>query len=133
MHEFWPDIIGCYGVGKHNDIGIKLLQLCAINNLFIANTIFKHKDRRRYIWTTQKHTEIQFIDFIIMSNTLKSTLKNCRTYNSSEIWSDQSLVIANLVMKKPTIKPTKYETYNKKTTESYDTVKLQSEEESKKL
>ena len=36
-----------------------------------------------------------------MFKKLKSTLKNCRTYNSAEIGSDHSLVIAKLVMKKP--------------------------------
>ena len=45
-----------------------------------------------------------------MSKKLKSTLKNCRTYNSAKIGSDQSLVIANFVMKKAK----KNETYNKK-------------------
>ena len=52
---------------------------------------------RRYTWTSPKQTEMQ-IDFIIMSKKLKTTLKNCRTYNSA---ADHSLVIANLVMKKP--------------------------------
>ena len=69
------------------------------------------------------------IYFIIMSKKLKSTLKNCRTYNSAEIKSVHSLVIANLVMKKP--KKTKHIT--KKPPKRYDTDKLQSEETSKKF
>ena len=36
-----------------------------------------------------------------MSKKLKSTLNNCRTYKSAEIGLDHSLIIANLVMKKP--------------------------------
>ena len=60
------------------------------------------------------------IDFIIMSKKLKSTLKNCRPYNSAEIGSDHSLVIANLVMKKQ--KKMKYIT--KKPPKRYDTDKL---------
>ena len=86
--------------GVHNERGIKLLQMCAINNICIANQIFKHKERRRYTWTSPKRTQMQ-IDFFIMYKKLKSTLKNCRTYNSIEIESDHSLVISNLVMKKP--------------------------------
>ena len=89
MQEIWPEVVGSYGAGKHNERGVKLLQFCAINNLFIANTIFKHKERRRYTWTSPKQTEMQ-IDFIIMSKKLKSTLKNCRTYNSAEIGSDHN-------------------------------------------
>ena len=51
--------------------------------------------------------------FFIMFKKLKSTLKNCRTYNSAEIDSDHSLFIVNLVMKKQN-KTKKDETYNKK-------------------
>ena len=101
---------------------------CAINNLFIANTIFKHKERRRYTWTSPKQTEMQ-IDFIIMSKKLKYTLKSCRTYNSAEIGSDNSLVIANLVMKKLN----KMKHIAKKPLKRYDTYKLQSKETSKKF
>ena len=79
MQEIWPEVVGSYGAGEHNEKCVKLLQFCAINNLFIANTIFKHKERRRYTWTSPKRTEMQ-IDFIIMSEKLKSSLKNCRTY-----------------------------------------------------
>ena len=69
------------------------------------------------------------IDFIIMFKKLKSTLKNCRTYNSAEIGSDHSLVIANLVMKKPK----KMKHITKKPLKRYDTDKLQSKETSKKF
>ena len=97
MQYIWSDVVGSYGTGQHNEIGAKLLQCCAINNLFIANIIFKDKERRRYTWTSPKRTEMQ-IDFIIMSKKLKSILKNCRSYNSADIGSDHSFVIANLVM-----------------------------------
>ena len=111
MQEIWPAVVGSYGAGEHNERGVKLLQFCAINNLFIANTIFKHKEMRRYTWTSPKRREMK-IDCIIMSKKLKSTLKKCKTYISAEIGSDHLLVIANLVMKKSK----KNETYSKKTT-----------------
>ena len=100
MQDIWPEVFGNYGAGEHNERGVKLFQCCAIHNLFIANTIFKHKEMRKYTWTSPKRTEMQ-IDFIIMSKKLKYTLKNSRTYNSAEIESDHLLVIENLVMKKP--------------------------------
>ena len=100
MQDIWPEVVGSYGAGKHNERGVKLLQFCAINNLFIAKTIFKHEEKRRYTWTSPKQTEMQ-IDYIIMSKKLKYTLKNCRTYISTEIWSFHSLVIANLVISTP--------------------------------
>ena len=82
MQYIWPEVAGSYDAGEHNVIGIILLKFCAINNLFVANIIFKHKERRRYTRTSPKRTKMQ-IDFIIISKKLKSTLKNCRTYNSA--------------------------------------------------
>ena len=43
MQYIWQEVVGCYSAGEHNERGFKLLQCCVINNLFIANTIFKHK------------------------------------------------------------------------------------------
>ena len=97
------------------------------NKQSIANIIIEHKERRRYKWISPKRTEMQ-IDFIIISKKLKSTLKNCRTYNSVEIGSDHSLVIANLVMKNQ-----KRRNITKKPPKRYDTDKLQSKETSKKF
>ena len=43
MQYIWPEVVGYYGAGEYNERGVKILQFCAINNLFIANTICKHK------------------------------------------------------------------------------------------
>ena len=92
-------VVGNCDVGTNNTRGLKLLQFCAINDLFIANSIFKHKEKRRYTWISPDRTEKQ-IDYIIMSKKLKPTLKNCRSYHSAEIGSDHSIVIANIYVKK---------------------------------
>ena len=79
------------------------------------------------MYITKTYTDANY--FIIMSKKLKSTLKNFRTYNSIEIESDHSLVISNLVMKKPN----KTKHIAKKQPKRYDTDKLQSKETSKKF
>ena len=35
MHDNWPEVVGHYAVGTNNAKGLKVLQCCAINNLFI--------------------------------------------------------------------------------------------------
>ena len=57
MHDNWPEVVGHYAVGTNNTRGLKLLQCCAINDLFIANSISKHKEKRRYTWISLDHTE----------------------------------------------------------------------------
>ena len=37
MHDNWPEVVGNYAVGTNNKRGLKLLQCCAINDLFIEN------------------------------------------------------------------------------------------------
>ena len=36
----WPEVVGKYGFGQHNQRGLQLLQFCAINELIISNTNF---------------------------------------------------------------------------------------------
>ena len=43
QEENWPREVGKYGLGQANDRGYHLLQFCAINELVITNTLFKHK------------------------------------------------------------------------------------------
>ena len=57
MQDDLPGVVGNYAVGTNNTRGITLLQCCAINDLFIANSIFKHKEKRRYTWISPGRTE----------------------------------------------------------------------------
>ena len=84
----WPEVVGKYGFGQHNQRGLQLLQFRAINELIISNTIFSHKNERRYTWTSPDYTVKKQIDFIIMSKTMKSSLNNSRVYQSAEVGSD---------------------------------------------
>ena len=99
MHDNWPKVVGHYDVGTNDTRGVKLLKLCAINDLFIANSIVKYKEKRRYTWIFPDRIEKQ-IDYIIMSRKLNSSLKNCRSYHSAENGSDHSIVIINTNEKK---------------------------------
>ena len=128
MQDDWPGVVGNYAVGTNNTRGLKFLQFCAINELFIANSIFKHKEKRRYTWISPDRTEKQ-IDYIIMSKKLKPTLKNCRSYHSAEIGSDHSIVIANIDVKKSK----KYNYTKKRPPRRYDNDKIQNGETSKKF
>ena len=47
IQDIWPEIVGSYGTEEYNKRSVKLFQLCVINNIIIANTIFKHKESRR--------------------------------------------------------------------------------------
>ena len=61
-HTTIPGVIGNYGLGECNDRGWNLLQFCAFNNLFIGNTVFKHKKLRKITWTSPDQKTSNQID-----------------------------------------------------------------------
>ena len=46
----WGGIIGKHGVGHENANGLRLLNLCAENNLLITNTFFQMPDKYKTTW-----------------------------------------------------------------------------------
>ena len=103
----WPEVAGRFGTGDINPRGQNLLQLCAINDLVITNTLFKHKDLRPVTWQHPNGTHKSQIDFIITQSDTKSIFKNCRAYQSACIGSDHSLLLANIELIMKTSKPVK--------------------------
>ena len=96
QQENWPREVGKYGLGQANDRGYHLLQSCAINELVITNTLFKHEKARRVTWTSPDGGTANQIDYIIVQQKWKSRIKNCRSYQSADIGSDHSLVLVNV-------------------------------------
>ena len=47
-----PGIIGKFGLGIHNEAGLRLIEFCQENALVIINTLFQQHKRRRYTWTS---------------------------------------------------------------------------------
>ena len=43
-HHDYPECIGRYGTGKVNSNGKHLAELALLNDLFLTNTKFKHKN-----------------------------------------------------------------------------------------
>lgn len=98
---------GTWAKGTRNENGEHLVNFCLENNLFLANTAFKHPMRRITTWQG-KWTNAQGkvvpiynqIDFIIVPCGLKSSLTNCRSYSGTLATSDHKLVIARLKWRK---------------------------------
>ena len=73
----WPTVVGKFGVGVCNEWGERLLQFCAINNLAIANTMYKHKLSRRVTWISPDGNTKNQIDYVIMQRANMKLMKNC--------------------------------------------------------
>ena len=91
-----PEVIGKYNLGETNERGLRLLQFCSVNKYVLTKTIYKHKPNRRFTWISPDRKTKSQIDFIITSQDNKKIIKNSRSYQSADIQSDDSLVMANV-------------------------------------
>ncbi len=60
----WPDVAGKFIPGQGNENGERFLQFCALHNLSIMNTMYRHKSSRLVTWIppdgrTKKNIKIE--------------------------------------------------------------------------
>ena len=94
-HETWPPL-GPYGIGKVNDNGLLLLQLCTELDLVITNTFSQQKKEHKATWFHPRSKHGHMIDFII---TRRRDLKNfckVRVMRGAECGTDHMMVRAKL-------------------------------------
>jgi len=101
QHANFSENVGRYGLGTTNKRGWKV---CAIKNLFITITLFKHSENRRISWISPDGQSKNQIDYIIADSSIIGLFKNCRSYHSPDIGSDHLLVRANLNISGPKFK-----------------------------
>ena len=94
-HETWSPL-GPYGIGKVNDNGLLLLQLCTELDLVITNTFSHQKKEHKATWFHPRSKHGHMIDFII---TRRRDLKNfckVRVMRGAECGTDHMMVRAKL-------------------------------------
>ena len=96
--------VGRYSRGRRNNSGQLLINFCEIQDLYVANSAFKHPARHITTYSKEyvrKETgEIikyfSMIDYILVENKLKHILRNSRSYAGTITSSDHRLVVAEL-------------------------------------
>ncbi|XP_014770573.1 craniofacial development protein 2 [Octopus bimaculoides] len=78
-NDSWPSCVDSFGVGKLNIIGQRLLELCAVPNLCIANSFFKTKPEHKVSWRNPRSKHWHQLDLIVVwcaaiKNVLHTTL-----------------------------------------------------------
>ena len=91
--------VGKYGLGSRDERGERLIQFCLKNNLTVTNTWFNHHPRRLYTWIKPGDTGRSQIDFILMKQRFRNTVKNVKTYPGADIYSDHNPVIMKIAIK----------------------------------
>ena len=94
--------MGAYTRGNRNNSGQMLINLCECNNLFIANSAFKHSARHITTWSQRRkkngkeYTLYNQIDYILVSNRRKHVLVDSRSYSGTEKKSDHRIVVTRM-------------------------------------
>lgn len=95
-----PGVTGLYGLGTRNDRGDLLVEFCQDKELTITNTLFKLHPRRLYTWTSPKHKPSHIIrnqiDYIIVNQRFRNSIKNAVTYPGADIKSDHNPVVVTM-------------------------------------
>ena len=120
--ESMPDVVGKYSLGETNERGLRLLQFCSLNKYVLTNTVYNHKPNRRFTWISPDGKTKNQIDFIITSQDDKKIFKNSRSYQSADIGSDHSLVMANIQLSG------KYPKKPRKKSRQFDVAKLMNDQ-----
>uniref|UniRef100_A0A8D9E6N4 Craniofacial development protein 2 n=1 Tax=Cacopsylla melanoneura TaxID=428564 RepID=A0A8D9E6N4_9HEMI len=92
----WRGVIGPHGIGRQNENGLRLLQLCVQEDLYIANTMFQQKDLYKTSWRHPRSKCWHQIDFIIVRRRNRGSILRCRSMRGPNCDTDHLLVRATI-------------------------------------
>ena len=84
--------IGKYGLGKRNERGQKLVDFCRRQKLIVTNTWFQQGKRRRYTWKAPGDRARYQLDYIMVRERYRNSVKNSRALPGADVDSDHNLV-----------------------------------------
>ena len=107
-----PGVTGKFGLGVHNEAGRRLMEFCQENTLVIANTLFQQHKRRHYTWTSPDGQYWNQIDYILCSQTWRSSIQSTKTRPGADCGSDHELFAKfrlKLKKERKTTRPFRYD------------------------
>ena len=94
-HETWKPL-GPHSIGKMNDNGLLLLQLCAQLDLAITNTFFHQKKEHRYTWFHPRSKHGHTLDHIITRHRDLQNFCKVRVMRGADCDTDHMMIRAKL-------------------------------------
>ena len=97
-YSIWPTCLGHHGVGKMNENGQRLLELCCSQNLCITNTFFYHKEKHRVSWMHPRSRQWHQLDLVITRRRCINDVHSTRSYHSADCNTDHALIISKVAL-----------------------------------
>jgi len=95
-HDSWPDCLGQFGIGKMNENGQRLLELCSYRKLCITNTFFNTKLHHRTSWRHPRSHHWHQLDLAITRRAQLRNVLTTRSFHSADCDTDHSLVCSKV-------------------------------------
>ena len=94
-----PGIIDKFGLGVQNEGGKRLTEFRQENTLVIANTPFQKHKRSLYTWTSPDGQHQNQVDYVLCSQSWRSSILSAKTRPGADCGSDHELLIAKFRLK----------------------------------
>src|SRR6478609_9107741 len=92
-------VLGKFGLGKRNDRGERLIEFGKGQNLVITNSWFEQDKSRRYTWKSPGDFRRYQIDYILIRQWYRNSVKSLWSYPGADADSDHNLVAMRLKFK----------------------------------
>ena len=97
--DSWPSCLGKFGVGKMNENGQRLLEICSYHELSITNSFFQTKPQHKVSWRHPRSKHWHQLDLIITRQSTIKCVLITRTFHSADCDTDHSLVCCKIRLK----------------------------------
>ena len=91
-HDSWSSCLGQFGVGKMNENGQRLLELCTFHDMCITNSFFRTKPQHKVSWRHPLSKHRHQLDLILVRRAAIKNVLHTRSYHSADCDTDHSLV-----------------------------------------
>ena len=95
----WHSCLGPQGVGKMNENGQRLLELCCHRQLCVTNTYFKCKKRHQVSWRHPRSHKWHQLDLVITRRSDLYSVLHTRSFHSADCNTDHSLICSKVRLK----------------------------------
>ena len=92
-------VLSDHGLGTRDEKGRYLIEFCQINKLCIMNTWFKQPKRRVYTWKAPGDCNRYQLDYIIVQNRYKNSVKNVHAYPKADVKSYPNMVMMKVCLR----------------------------------
>jgi len=92
-------VIGRHGVGKSNNNGLRLLEVCSEFSLCITNTMFQLQNKFKTSWMHPRSKHWHLTDFVVVRGSDLRDVKITRAMRGADCWTDHRLIRSQFSMR----------------------------------